>query len=61
MKKAEQIKYFNIQIANATSIKKLDDIYNQILYSNLDNQTFQLYDNMIKIKVENLILSDLAS
>ena len=62
MKKiSEQVVDFNADIESANTIKDLDFIYNKIIFSNVDNSTVIIFKHLINVKVENLMLKDLAS
>lgn len=57
---SEQIIHFNKAIESANTLKDLDFIYNQIVFSNVDNPTATIFGHLINIKSENLILKDLT-
>lgn len=58
---SEQVVDFNTDIESANTIKDLDFIYNKIIFSNVDNSTVTIFKHLINVKVENLMLKDLAS
>ena len=58
---SEQIVDFNTDIKSADTIKALDFIYNKIVFSDMDDSTVTIFKHLINVKVENLMLRDLAS
>jgi hypothetical protein len=54
----EQILEFNEGIISARNIKELNDIYNKIEYSLINNITANILTNMIKLKSENIIFKN---
>ena len=55
--KKELLQYYN-KIKAAQKISKLDELYNMVEFSNLDNETVSMLQEIIEIKVENLRLKN---
>ena len=56
MKKSEIIAHFNTRVEEAKSVKDLDALYFDIVYSNLDNYIVNTYKYLINLKYENMLL-----
>lgn len=54
----EQIVEFDNSIEAARNIRELDIIYEAMLYSNIDNVTFNILSHSLHLKKENLILKN---
>lgn len=52
----EQILEFTSAIKSITSIKHLDNLYTSVMCSNLDNNTVEIFKDLIEMKAENLQL-----
>jgi len=62
MKKlSEQIIDFNTDIESAITIKDLDFIYKRIVFSNINNATVVIFNHLINVKAENLILKGMIN
>ena len=56
MKKSEIIAHFNTRAEEAKSVKDLDALYFDVVYSNLDNYIVNTYKYLINLKYENMLL-----
>lgn len=54
----DQIIEFDESIGTARNIRELDIIYEAMLYSNIDNITFNILSRSLHLKIENLILKN---
>ena len=56
MKKSEIIAHFNARAEEAKSVKDLDALYFDVVYSSLDNYIVNTYKYLINLKYENMLL-----
>ena len=54
----QEILQFYYKIKCTQKINKLDELYNIVVFSNLDNETVSMLQEIIETKVENLILKN---
>lgn len=58
MKKSEIIAHFNTRAEEAKSVKDLDALYFDVVYSSLDNYIVNTYKYLINLKCENMLLKN---
>ena len=54
----QEILQFYDKIKTTQKINKLDELYSMVEFSNLDNETVSMLQEIIEIKVENLRLKN---